>query len=413
MSGKYHIDPGFFCRCGDISSHRCAATSGICIICRLMDRQDLPCCVTRLCILYQPIHRCLHVTDIATVIHNCHIYIAVGCGPAAARSMYGQVKNAADNIRMGIALELMVAQHMDDIRIPQISSTQQIDGLGSLPITGGLVYRITGLNAKIILTNFQFIKDVCNICAILCLNISQQEEFLSSIFHCPAVEYSSLRPAIAAAHLIFVAGIRFQACHRYFIDIRSLIAIGHKGPQHCLRRQNSPFLISLFTVAQKLCICFHRIRQPGKILPVCSTACGSIKHHLRHLNVYRIISINIVAQRHLTIFGFCINPYHACGLKSFRMQYAAFISRSKLFIAAIHIDHSVCHTAATQVCYLQFRSLSRQHRTTGHGNCRTHRQRLYRSCKCTRLSVLVIANTGLNFIKEALTGCQCCRNLYL
>ena len=54
---------------------------------------------------------------------------------------------------MGITLELMVTQYMDDIRITQISSTQQIDSLGSLQIAGRLVHRITGLNAKIILTD--------------------------------------------------------------------------------------------------------------------------------------------------------------------------------------------------------------------------------------------------------------------
>ena len=87
MPGKHHVDSSFFCRRGDIGGHRCAAASGICIICRLMDCQDFPCCVARLRILNQPIHRRLHVSDITTVIHNCHIYIAVGCRPAAARSM--------------------------------------------------------------------------------------------------------------------------------------------------------------------------------------------------------------------------------------------------------------------------------------------------------------------------------------
>ena len=248
MPGKYHIDPGFFRRGRNVGSHRCTAASSVCIICGLMYRQNLPCRVTRLCILNQPVHRSLHVTDIATVIHNCHIYIAIGCRPAAAGSMCRQIKNTAGNIRMGIALELMVTQHMDDIRITQISSTQQVDGLSGLQIAGRLVHRITGLNAKIILTDLQFIKNVRNIGAVLCLNIAQQEEFLSGIFRCPAAEYGSLRPAVTATHLIFVGGIRFQPCHGYFIDIRSLIAIGHKGPQHRLCCQNSPFFISLFAV---------------------------------------------------------------------------------------------------------------------------------------------------------------------
>ena len=412
MAGEHHIDAGRLRRRRDILRHRSVAALGAGIVGRLVDRKDLPGSIAVLRVLHQPLRRRLHIAANAAVVDDGHIDITIGGGPAAAHAVGRQVKHAASNVGIAIALELMVAQDVDHIGAAQLLRVQQFDHLVQLGEIGGCVHSISGLNTEVVAAGPQLLKDVVNIGQIIGLDVAQHEELLGRTGCASGKALHLLRPVVTGGHLILIGRAVNQTAQRDAVHVHRVIAACNKGTQlRCRRSGGNPVLSPLHTVAQELLLRYRRIGQPGDALRRIAALRG-IEEERGLRDRHRIVGIDLIAHGQASIGGLSIDGDHTGGAERVAGQRTVFTGRPQQRIVLLE-DLCAGYRLAIQVDDLQHGTLVGQHRIAGHADGRAHRQRHRRGGEGHQVAVHVVAHTRLDLVKERAAGRQVGRHFHL
>ena len=406
MAGEHHINAGRLRRRRDILIHRSVAALGICVIGGLVDREDLPGSIAVLGIPHQPLRRRLHIAGIAAVVDDGHIDVAIGGGPAAAHTVFGQGEHAAGDVGIAVALKLMVAQNVDHVGAAQLLRVQQFGHLIQLGEIGRSIHCVASLDAEVVAAGSQLFENMGDIGHIIGLDVAQHEELLGRTGRADGEALRRLRPVVTGGHLIFIGCACGQASQRDAVHVHRVIAACNKGTQlRCRRSDGNPVLSPLHTVAQELFLRYRRIGQPGDVLRRAYTLRG-VKEERGLRDRHRIVGIDLIAHGQASIGVLSVDGDHACSPERITGQHTLFICTSQLLIVVSFVNLCVGYRLALQVCDRQDGIPIGEHRSAGHTDSRAHRQRHLGGGEGHQIAVHVVAHTGLDLVEERTAGRQ-------
>ena len=222
IAGEVEVDAGCIAGSGQILHIGFAAAGGIGVVGGHVGHQHLPGAGGFGRILHQPLGELLKGILVGGVIQHGNIHIAalhgVPGGGHAEHALGGDGVIAA-------VISLVVADHVDHIRVADAVQSEQGQGVLPLVIVADVVHRVAQLDAEGILPG-QMIGDAFHaLQGGLLLDIGQQEE-PGLLFGGGHGEAADLRPDGAVAHLVIVGGPGLKARQGHRVDAVDLLAGG-------------------------------------------------------------------------------------------------------------------------------------------------------------------------------------------
>ena len=222
IAGEVEVDAGCIAGSGQILHIGFAAAGGIGVVGGHVGHQHLPGAGGFGRILHQPLGELLKGVLVGGVVQHGNIHIAalhgVPGGGHAEHALGGDGVIAA-------VISLVVADHVDHIRVADAVQSEQGQGVLPLVIVADVVHRVAQLDAEGILPG-QMIGDAFHaLQGGLLLDIGQQEE-PGLLFGGGHGEAADLRPDGAVAHLVIVGGPGLKARQGHRVDAVDLLAGG-------------------------------------------------------------------------------------------------------------------------------------------------------------------------------------------
>ena len=222
IAGEVEVDAGCIAGSGQILHIGFAAAGGIGVVGGHMGHQHLPGAGALGRILHQPLGELLKGILVGGVVQHGNIHVAalhgVPGGGHAEHALGGDGVIAA-------VIGLVVADHVDHIRVADAVQSEQGQGVLPLVIVADVVHRVAQLDAEGILPG-QMIGDASHaLQGGLLLDIGQQEE-PGLLFGGGHGEAADLRPDGAVAHLVIVGGPGLKARQGHRVDAVDLLAGG-------------------------------------------------------------------------------------------------------------------------------------------------------------------------------------------
>ena len=222
VAGEVEVDAGCIAGSGQILHIGFAAAGGIGVVGGHVGHQHLPGAGGFGRILHQPLGELLKGVLVGGVVQHGNIHIAalhgVPGGGHAEHALGGDGVIAA-------VISLVVADHVDHIRVADAVQSEQGQGVLPLVIVADVVHRVAQLDAEGILPG-QMIGNASHaLQGGLLLDIRQQEE-PGLLFGGGHGEAADLRPDGAVAHLVIVGGPGLKARQGHRIDAVDLLAGG-------------------------------------------------------------------------------------------------------------------------------------------------------------------------------------------
>ena len=222
IAGEVEVDAGCIAGCGQILHIGFAAAGGIGVVGGHVGHQHLPGAGALGRILHQPLGELLKGILVGGVIQHGNIHIAALHGVPGG----GHAEDAlgGDGV-IAAVIGLVVADHVDHIRVADAVQSEQGQGVLPLVIVADIVHRVAQLDAEGILPG-QMIGDASHaLQGGLLLDIGQQEE-PGLLFGGGHGEAADLRPDGAVAHLVIVGGPGLKARQGHRVDAVDLLAGG-------------------------------------------------------------------------------------------------------------------------------------------------------------------------------------------
>ena len=222
VAGEVEVDAGRIAGCGQILHIGFAAAGGIGVVGGHVGHQHLPGAGALDRILHQPLGELLKGILVGGVVQHGNIHVAALHGVPGG----GHAEDAlgGDGV-IAAVIGLVVADHVDHIRVADAVQSEQGQGVLPLVIVADVVHRVAQLDAEGILPS-QMIGDASHaLQGGLLLDIGQQEE-PGLLFGGGHGEAADLRPDGAVAHLVIVGGPGLKARQRHRIDAVDLLAGG-------------------------------------------------------------------------------------------------------------------------------------------------------------------------------------------
>ena len=294
---------------------------------------------------------------------------------------------------------------MDHIGAAQLLRVQQPDHSVQFGKLRGLIHGIAGLDAEVVVAGSQLFENMGDIGHIIGLDVAQHEELLGRTGRADGEALRRLRPVVTGGHLIFIGRACGQASQRDAVHVYRVIAACNKGTQlRCRRSDGNPVLSPLHTVAQELFLRYRRIGQPGNVLRRVAALCG-IEEERGLFDCHRIVGIDLIAHGQTAILCLGVDGDHAGGAERITGQRTVFTGRSQRRIVLLE-NRCVGYRLALQVCDRQDGIPIGEHRSAGHIDSRTHRQRHLGGGEGHQVAVHVVAHTGLDLVEERTAGRQ-------
>ena len=222
VAGEVEVDPRRIAGSGQILHIGFAAAGGIGVVGGHVGHQHLPGAGALGRVLHQPLGKLLKGILVGGVVQHGNIHVAalhgVPGGGHAEHALGGDGVIAA-------VISLVVADHVDHIRVADAVQSEQGQGVLPLVIVADVVHRVAQLDAEGILPG-QMIGDAFHaLQGGLLLDIGQQEE-PGLLFGGGHGEAADLRPDGAVAHLVIVGGPGLKARQRHRVNAVDLLAGG-------------------------------------------------------------------------------------------------------------------------------------------------------------------------------------------
>ena len=222
IAGEVEVDAGCIAGSGQILHIGFAAAGGIGVVGGHVGHQHLPGAGALGRVLHQPLGELLKGILVGGVVQHGNIHVAalhgVPGGGHAEHALGGDGVIAA-------VIGLVVADHVDHIRVADAVQSEQGQGVLPLVIVADIVHRVAQLDTEGILPG-QMIDNASHaLQGGLLLDIGQQEE-PGLLFSGGHGETADLRPDGAVAHLVIVGGPGLKARQRHRIDAVDLLAGG-------------------------------------------------------------------------------------------------------------------------------------------------------------------------------------------
>ena len=222
VAGEVEVDPRRIAGSGQILHIGFAAAGGIGVVGGHVGHQHLPGAGGPGRVLHQPLGELLKGILVGGVVQHGNIHVAalhgVPGGGHAEHALGGDGVIAA-------VIGLVVADHVDHIRVADSVQSEQGQGVLPLVIVADVVHRVAQLDAEGILPG-QMIGDAFHaLQGGLLLDIGQQEE-PGLLFGGGHGEAADLRPDGAVAHLVIVGGPGLKARQRHRVNAVDLLAGG-------------------------------------------------------------------------------------------------------------------------------------------------------------------------------------------
>ena len=222
IAGEVEVDAGCIAGSGQILHIGFAAAGGIGVVGGHMGHQHLPGAGGPGRILHQPLGELLKGILVGGVVQHGNIHIAalhgVPGGGHAEHALGGDGVIAA-------VIGLVVADHVDHIRVADAVQSEQGQGILPLVIVADVVHRVAQLDAEGILPGQMIGNAAHALQGGLLLDIGQQEE-PGLLFGGGHGEAADLRPDGAVAHLVIVGGPGLKARQGHRVDAVDLLAGG-------------------------------------------------------------------------------------------------------------------------------------------------------------------------------------------
>ena len=204
VSGEHEINPRLLrCR-GQIVMHERIPCLGIGAVGRYVHGQHLPAAGGCLCILHQPI-KCLLILSGGGVVDHRHIDVAVFNGVVTAAAGCRQIVHGPGDLRIHIAVELVVTQNVDHIHAVHHLRIEHLGQRIPVGIPRAVVHGVAGLDGEVIrlAVTAQRLEDLLHIGGIGGLRVADDEEVgLAGIgVH---GELQHIAPGLAVAHRVVV-----------------------------------------------------------------------------------------------------------------------------------------------------------------------------------------------------------------
>ena len=222
VAGEVEVDPRRIAGSGQILHIGFAAAGGIGVVGGHVGYQHLPGAGAPGRILHQPLGELLKGILVGGVVQHGNIHIAALHGVPGG----GHAEDAlgGDGV-IAAVIGLVVADHVDHIRVADAVQSEQGQGVLPLVIVADVVHRVAQLDAEGILPG-QMIGNASHaLQGGLLLDIGQQEE-PGLLFGGGHGEAADLRPDGAVAHLVIVGGPGLKARQRHRVDAVDLLAGG-------------------------------------------------------------------------------------------------------------------------------------------------------------------------------------------
>ena len=222
IAGEVEVDPRRIAGSGQILHIGFAAASGIGVVGGHVGHQHLPGTGGFGRVLHQPLGELLKGILVGGVVQHGNIHVAalhgVPGGGHAEHALGGDGVIAA-------VISLVVADHVDHIRVADAVQSEQGQGVLPLVIVADVIHCVAQLDAEGILPG-QMIGDAFHaLQGGLLLDIGQQEE-PGLLFGGGHGEAADLRPDGAVAHLVIVGGPGLKARQGHRVDAVDLLAGG-------------------------------------------------------------------------------------------------------------------------------------------------------------------------------------------
>ena len=222
VAGEVEVDPRRIAGSGQILHIGFAAAGGIGVVGGHVGHQHLPGAGGPGRVLHQPLGELLKGILVGGVVQHGNIHVAalhgVPGGGHAEHALGGDGVIAA-------VIGLVVADHVDHIRVADAVQSEQGQGVLPLVIVADVVHRVAQLDAEGILPG-QMIGNASHaLQGGLLLDIGQQEE-PGLLFGGGHGEAADLRPDGAVAHLVIVGGPGLKARQGHRVDAVDLLAGG-------------------------------------------------------------------------------------------------------------------------------------------------------------------------------------------
>ena len=222
VAGEVEVDPRRIAGSGQILHIGFAAAGGIGVVGGHMGYQHLPGAGGPGRVLHQPLGELLKGILVGGVVQHGDVHIAALHGVPGS----GHAEHAlgGDGV-IAAVISLVVADHVDHIRVADAVQSEQGQGVLPLVIVADVVHRVAQLDAEGILPG-QMIGDASHaLQGGLLLDIGQQEE-PGLLFGGGHGEAADLRPDGAVAHLVIVGGPGLKARQGHRVDAVDLLAGG-------------------------------------------------------------------------------------------------------------------------------------------------------------------------------------------
>ena len=219
---KVEIDTGSIARLRQVFDICIAAAHRVGVVSRHMGHYHLPGAVALGCILYQPLGKLLQVILFGCMIQHGDIHVAsLHRIPCCGNTEHGLGSDRS----IAVIVCLMVAYHMDHIRVTDPLQGKQVQRILPLVVIADIIHCITQLDAKVI-PAIQILGNASHtLQGSLLLNICQQVEtslFLSGRHR----ETANFGPVIAVAHAEVICASGVKTCQSHSVDTVDLLTGG-------------------------------------------------------------------------------------------------------------------------------------------------------------------------------------------
>ena len=253
MPGEHEIDTRRFGRRGNHVVNLFVAAGGVGVISRLMHGKDLPSCIALSSIDLQPFQRSSQFLPVGCVVNHRHIYIVILYGVMSAVTRGRQIVYLCRSVSRSITRELMISKDMNHIGAAQGISANQLHNIHPVFIAGRVIHGIAGLNTKIVILCIDLLNNTGNLCQILCLNITQNEELHLSVTVI-RLESILLRPLFAITDAIHIGRVGSKTRNDRAMDAYHGISALGKGEARTICIHNFPLVCARHLVLQLLCL---------------------------------------------------------------------------------------------------------------------------------------------------------------
>ena len=274
MAGEYDVYTGFIDSGGNQLIDFRVAAAHIGIVGGLVHTQHLPGAACLSGIRLQPFKRIPELCLRAGVVYDCDVHIAARYGVVAACALGGHVVYGCRCTADAVAGILVVAEDVEHLRAAEVISTEETYNIHPVAVVGGIVHRVTGLNAVVVAGGLDIIHDSRDIGQILGLNIAKHKEAGAGA----GLEASYIRPFIAAADGIIIAYAGLEIAQSYAVDHGRSVFARNEGAKLGLCLDSGPVLSARGGVLYGLRIDACCVAEPAYVL-LSTGAAGGIHHN--------------------------------------------------------------------------------------------------------------------------------------